>query len=263
MNDQTIRITSAHELVILIRELRIANIGNLLVFRGHSLREYTLTPGITRGSIPVEKITEIESKLYSAFFNDLRDNKIPGEKLSQMIADQPELLSWYSTCLGQHLGLKTRLLDWSDRCETSLYFAVEDKSKHGQDGSLWIFRCPAEMIHGQTKYKEFTGTSLPDHNLSGLLSMPLFPNDNTSSIAERRISRQGGKFYTQPAELLKIPMDMQPELKGHLIEIIIDGASKPQIKAELAKFNQNGEFNYYDNPAINSQVKKINDQFWY
>jgi hypothetical protein len=262
MNNQTIRITTAQELKTLIRYFQKSNIGNPLFFRGHSLVKYSLTPGITRGTIPTDQLVEVERKLYGEFYNDFRDNKIPGEKLSQMLEGQPELLSWYSVCLAQHLGLKTRLLDWSNRWETSLFFAVEDESKHGQDGSFWVFKCPHDLIYGQSHYKEFTNVALPEHNKRGLVNMPIFPNDDQMTTSERRINRQGGKFFTQPSELINVPMNEQPDLKDHLIEIIIGGSSKAAIKAYLDKFNQNREFNYLDSPIINAQVEKINTRYW-
>lgn len=227
------------------------------------MREYKLLPNISRHNYTVDEFKEIESLMFDDFsglFN--QENNLIRQPFE---AENRELQNkWYALFQGQHIGLKTRLMDWSISWETALMFAVENEKQHGVDGSIWIFRPPREYGYNSPRLKEITCTVDPtDLEVSCMINSPSYwIDENLEYVGERRLGRQAGRFWIQPINKSIVPLDEQEEFSPHLTELIIDGASKAIIKEELIKSGVTVDWHYYRRDEnIDNTLKSINDKY--
>ena len=61
---------------------------------------------------------------------------------------------WNLLIQAQHLGRKTRILDWTLKWEIALWFAVGNECHHDKNGSFFIFNCPNEIVIDNTERKD-------------------------------------------------------------------------------------------------------------
>ena len=117
-------ISSVHQFIRCVEVLqRHASRGRRLIFRGHRNESYELVPGIMRHPVfgkgpSSDEVKEYEKDLLSNF----------AELARPFLANPPRLDRhiWELLALAQHHRLPTRLLDWTYRAGTALFFALED-----------------------------------------------------------------------------------------------------------------------------------------
>ena len=230
-------------------------------YRGHSLREYKLLPGLARYNFEPLEFAQIEKCLYDGFLLGVENGEIDAVRRPFKYAtdENAELKNlWYSLFQAQHLGLKTRLMDWSNSWETTLLFAVENEKHHGKDGSLWIYFCQDENKFNDDKLGQITSQNPLEFKGDGMINSPIYLFDESFDIVgEKRMSRQYGRFWLQSIENSHIPLNEQPQFSKYIREIIIDGDSKAKIKAELSEMGYSLDWNYYRKDEIID--KAIND----
>lgn len=231
-------------------------------YRGHGLRDYKLLSGIGRYNFENYDLQLKEKCLYQSFIEGVEKGEINAVRQPFKDADDSVLRNlWYTLFQAQHLGLKTRLMDWSIGWETSLLFAVENEKHFGKDGSFWIFICQKENLFNADNINEITSVEPLEFTGNAMINSPLYLFDNVFDIiGEKRIGRQSGRFWIQSIEKSKIQLDEQPEFSKHLIEIIIDGDSKAEIKKELTKMGNTLDWNYYrKDETIEANINIINE----
>lgn len=81
-------------------------------YRGHSKDEYKLSPGLFRYSKSIKELINIEKQLLDSFNAEVRFGNIIIQK-SFLKDKYPLSETWVKMFQAQHLGLKTRLLDWT------------------------------------------------------------------------------------------------------------------------------------------------------
>jgi hypothetical protein len=99
-----------------VRKLESPKNTHIDLYRGQS-DQFPLLPSLFRKPNTVAAVKKTESGLLQAL-KDSIPNKIP----------RPEN-DWDWLSFGQHFGLPTRLLDWSENHLTALFFAVKDSPK--------------------------------------------------------------------------------------------------------------------------------------
>jgi len=176
-------------------------------FRGECDWEYLLKPSIGRLFETVnfttkEKLLHFEEHAFNEFYirvyNELREK------------DKFILLA-----VAQHHGLKTRLLDWTFSPLIALFFAVENDSRHGTNGSLITFQATTHLNNYNKQIASPFDERLEEYHL---LFMPdLSP----------RIRAQQGVF-----QLFKNPTQEFRE-GNNLRKFKIPAAHKRAIKMEL------------------------------
>jgi len=231
-------------------------------YRGHGLREYKLLPGLGRFDFNISELSKKEKALYDNFMEKVKNGEIESVRQPFTKGDDFELKNyWYALFQAQHLGLKTRLMDWSIRWETALLFAVDEEKYHGKDGSLWLYLCQGNNLVNTNNIKELTSISPFDYKKNSMINTPIYLFDNVFDIiGEKRFSRQSGRFWIQTLEKSTIPLNEQAEFEPYLREIIIDGDSKASIKKELNDRGYNLDWNYYrKDDSIDENIRKINN----
>lgn len=116
-----IRIKSISELEPIIDKLRWQRFfdGKMEFYRGHGLREYLLKCGLTRYNYSEAEFLQKETEIYEDFvaLYSGRDEyiRLPFTDNDNSFETRNK---WYSLFQAQHIGLKTRFMDWSIRWET-------------------------------------------------------------------------------------------------------------------------------------------------
>lgn len=263
---QGTRIKSVSELKPIIREIQELRIHYDIMenYRGHSLIDYELNCGLARYKLSTQEFKDVEIKLYKDFSSFVTTQ---GEYIRQPFDkdyDNPELRNkWYSLFQAQHLGLKTRFMDWSIGWETALMFAVENEKYFEKDGSFNVFLVPREQLFSSDRISKVSSEIDPfELNDDMMINTPIYMLDNKFDyVGEKRISRQAGRFWVQPVEKGNIPLNKQTEYKNLFLELIIDGSSKKTIKSELEEHGATIDWHYYrKDENIDTEIKKINDR---
>lgn len=262
------RICSVSELDELISPYRIMHIwGFMENFRGQADRNWLLLPGICREGKTKEELPEIEQVLCNNFLDEIKKSNI------RDIRDQPfkeEYFAqnrnfWYTMFQAQHLGLRTKLMDWSISWQTALAFAVEDEKYFDIDGSFWVFVCPPEFqITDGSMAEPIEQVPYFEFKENYMINTPLLLFDNQYDIlGEKRIGLQNGRFWVQSLTKCIVPLNLQPEYNPWIAEIIVDGKSKRKIKEELKSLGQELDRLYYrKDDLIDGTLKNINKQFY-
>lgn len=263
---QGTRITSIDELKPIIREIQELRMYYDIMenYRGHSLLDYELNCGLARYKLSPQEFDEVEKNLFKDFsdFADAQGDYIrqPFDKNSE----NPDLRNkWYALFQAQHVGLKTRLMDWSIRWETALMFAVENEKYFGLDGTFTVFLVPREKLYSTDRISKVSSEIDPfELKEDMMINTPIYMlDDKFDYVGERRISRQSGRFWVQPIEKNSIPLNEQSEYKDFLIEFIIDGESKKTIKEELEQRGATLDWHYYrKDENIDDEIKAINSK---
>ncbi|MBK9220671.1 MAG: FRG domain-containing protein [Saprospiraceae bacterium] len=233
-------------------------------YRGHSLESYKLEPGLSRLTKDSSILKDIEQELQVRFEKEFLPMKLDKLELSKIYNGSTSYeREWKMSLQSQHLGLKTRLLDWSINWRIALMFAIENEVYHGRDGVFWIFFCPREWRYNSARRNEYLSIhpfEIADFYLinQGFLLDRNF-KEYTGSM---RQLRQAGRYTLQPYDKAIIPLESQPEVNQYLIKIIIDGGSKAQIKKDLEE--SEGiilDWAYYKNESeIDEMLKIINTE---
>jgi len=258
------RICSLEELRPIIEKVRWQRFldQKMEFYRGHGLTTYLLKPGITRYDYTAEDLLFRENNIgidYDEFCNVRKDYvRLP---FSDKVNEYQLRNKWYSLFQAQHLGLKTRFMDWTISFETALLFAVDEEKHHGQDGSFWIFRPIKEWEYNDERLLPVT-ESVDPYEVQNymMINTPTYMLDEQFDfVGERRMGRQSGRFWCQSMENCLIPMDQQALLVPHLTEIIIDGDSKAKIKQQLHDKGYTLDWHYYRKDGeVDEELNAIN-----
>lgn len=160
--------------------------------------------------------------------------------------------------VGRHLGMHSRLMDWSASMWKSISFLMNDKDGLLEnDGALWILAYP----HKSVQPEKITPFSFTDHKIHVLREDYYLPDDRDLPIGIKRMDHQNGFFTVQPEDLLDVPIENLVASSGmELIKVIIPKETKALLKGykELVDLR----WMYVDeNEPIIEEVKQLNDKF--
>jgi len=242
MIEKKIRIESITDLLKYSFDLD-ENAGSYL-YRGQANHEWSLIPSVYR------RFERYQAVILEAFLLYILD--IQSIKKSHIYTNHA--VEFLAMC--QHYNIPTRLLDWSDKILTGLYFACEEiREKNGnklyQDGALYIL-----------KKESFNKLQLK--NFKKVTSEPLLVEAN---IVNPRMNSQSGCFMLwgsipiNPETTETYDLDEYCNLKlknDSIIKLIIPKEKKEQFLKELdEKFQINKKSVYIDKDNhINKELEK-------
>lgn len=232
------------------------------IFRGQTAafgkKGERLTPGIFRHKEYDSK--DIEREIYTDFYNRIRFHP------SQIIdLSNP----WELLCYAQHIGVPTRLLDWTINPLVAAYFAVEDgykDTKELQDGMIFILNVsdftPQHERVERLGYRGINISDLPANPsyLRWLEGKSKSEKDKLTGIQiiqppliDPRIQAQSSLFSVHLDD--KDPHDSV--FKEHLAHFTIPAARKSLIKTQLYRMGIHAGALY---PDVNGLGRYLTDR---
>jgi len=233
------------------------NLGFVEHFRGQSHNKYKLLSGLGRYGFAIEKLIEGEKNIFREFKYQIESGIFEFIQVPFYPEKFPYKKDWFHLFQAQHIGLHTRMTDWTMNFEVALYFCVEDENNFGIDGQFWYFCVPPEFIcnsFSPNNLKSIYDTHPFSNEKNLMINQPFYQNESEiKKIAEDRRFNQSGRFFIQASSKIKTPLEEQEDLKPYLQKFIVDGKSKESIKNELIERGITKEFIY---PAENLNIKK-------
>lgn len=258
------RIYSIHDLnpfreVIAKLPIHFGHSGWKAHYRGQSKDKYKLESGIHRFKKNFDDLKEREAALYFDFIKRVEVGEFDFIKPPKKHTDYEFSNEWSYLFQGQHLGLATRLLDWSLGWDKALLFAVNEEKYHGEDGNYWIFLVPEEW-YIKTNVQDLLNTNPLKLAQPKFINFPFF-QETMALHGEENRWKQVGRFFVQDFDSGLTPMEEQTELKPLLFKFIIDGDSKAAIKKELNDRQIIMDSIYRTNNSLESSLKSLNNKF--
>ena len=200
-------------------------------YRGQANECWQLVPSSAREFKNVNDLKNYE-------LNIIRElTKLKAKKgLEKFFCDSPEKYEfnneWDLIWQAQHLGIPTRLMDWTLDFKVALYFAVSCVEQYNMDGVVWVFRVPSivEDLHNNFKYINPT-----QYSKTSMLNISIYMNENPE-LRPGEINKisQGGRFLCQSFKNSLIPLEQQLEFIPYLEKYIIPKELKKEIRVYLS-----------------------------
>jgi len=205
--------------------------------------------------IDVELFNRFKTEIYNDDLTKLEDS------LQDKNAESHEL-DWKLFFQAQHLGLKTRLMDWSLNWKIGLLFCVENETDFGSDGQFWVFFCPKRWRYNYEERKRLYAKNPFEINEPHMVHIPFLLDEGwEEQVGRQRVARQSGRFFITSYEQSVSPIETIPEIDQYIIKFIIDGEAKRMIKKELEDEGITLDWAYYRNQEnVDATIKNINDE---
>lgn len=220
----TITISSFSEYISYVEK----NYGKHHLFRGLKKKTYPLIPKIGRDSYVQRCSTDPVQRLFD--LQDLEERTM-GEfvKMSVPHMDLRKMDSWDQWTIGQHHGLPTRFLDWTENPLIAAYFATEDA-----DDDVAV--CVTDRTQFNVGTDDISDVfSLPDGD-DVLLHVPSYIN--------ARIIAQKGVFTVHKDPTLPLDQTKINDVLCNVDQLIIPKAALREFVKDLDWFGINRSFIY-------------------
>jgi hypothetical protein len=246
-------------LVDSIRQRRIYNPFILEHYRGQGRPEYQLVANVSRTLKSALDVRAKEEKLLSNLQQALKVEKLEKVlRIDDKLTKEENL--WNIHIQAQHLGVPTRLLDWSLKWEVGLWFAVENPKNDDVDGQFWVFSVP-DNIHLIDDRVSFYDMDIHNLDQTYFINAPIYWSDEIfDQTGEIRRMRQHGKFSISPYVKSFVPLEDQAEVIPHLEKYCIPAKIKEQLRLELTAKGIYDQWLYYrerENENLNKIIERI------
>ena len=233
-----------------VLEKRIADFRSIcrygFLFRGLSDSNYNLLPSIAR-----ENLYDIAKEKDAIELLKVRKRGDWGEFAESLDEDL------FYSATARHLGLPSRLLDWTSSLETALSFAIYGNVGH--PGTLWVMAIDTLVGIKQESRSPFGIADSMVHILKSEYFSPRQKHCMTKWPAgTQRDFKQGGHFTVTAPEYSGIPLDEMPALPEcgiTLIPIILSVLEKKTLRKSGKFENPNRRLL----PDPDAETKKIID----
>lgn len=222
------------------------------LYRGHASMGFKLLSMIGRKQPINGDLIDCERKC----LNDFKDLVKNENWLQYKIGSYNE--DMYYLSIGRHIGLACRLLDWTSKLETALYFAALDKDYKSEDGQLWVMCYPDSIDDRNAKVDPFGIDKLT------LVKENYWSKDDTPAYNQplgiaRRFS-QNGFFTITSTEQLTIPLDKIDKSDVHFIPFKIAASGKEDILNHLQGYD--AFLRLSTSSKIEVDIKEINANYF-
>lgn len=219
-------------------------------YRGQASENWSLIPGLYRGSIVSAREREI-----------CRDFKLSAARHLRHIPDND--IDWLFTM--QHYGLPTRLLDWTESSLAALHFAVATELPNDEDAAVWTLDPTSlnEVALGVRSVPTSQSLDLGKHILSHAPEArveAVFPCAVRPLRENERIDAQKGCFtlhghWKDGLELIAEQLNSTKKCrKIRMTTIAINGSAKRGI---LRQLHSNGISHYSLFPDLEGLSRDI------
>lgn len=222
------------------------------LYRGHASSKYELLSSAGRKQ-PINGIwLDSERNCLNKFKELVKDENWQQFKIPSYNEDM------FFMSIGRHLGLDCRLLDWTAKLETALYFAISDNNSIVEEGYLWVMCYLGSIDDSDANLAPFSinKLTLVKENFWSTNDTPL--KEQPLGIA-RRYS-QNGFFTITPTELLTTPLN---ELETDVISFIpikISASAKVDILNHLRGYEE--YLHLSTSSIIEEEIKIINSKYF-
>ena len=207
----------------------------LTFFRGQ-IFDWPIKPNITRNSaLTNTEILEIEKEAYTEF-NSYSEGLNILEHFENEVTEFAQ--DWHNLFQAQHLGLYTRLTDWTQDEKSSMFFAIDDLNKNfiKDNGVIWIYKCPYYPeddslinFNRDEDYHFFNQNPFKLKKAYLVKHYSQFNEDFENYAGEIRKFRQDGSFIISTSEDISKPIEDIDFIKPHLTKVIIRASLKNEI----------------------------------
>lgn len=246
-------IDNYNDAMALKRELSFSQMkGYHLLYRGHASNKFELVPIVGRKNPINGNLLDSEALC----FNDYKNKIVKQEWIKYKVPSYNDDLFYMS--IGRHLGLYCRLLDWTARLETALYFASSDVNCMCENGHLWIMFYRDKIYAASTKLDPFDTESV-----SLIKEDYITPDDksiNDFPLGQLRRFKQNGFFTIVPTNLLTTPLDKIPLNNMVLRKLEITANAKNDILSKLPKCYK--DYLCISNSKIDTEINCINSMYF-
>jgi len=198
------------------------------LYRGHASMGFKLLSMIGRKQPINGDWIDCERKCLNDFKDLVKDENWLQYKIRSYNEDM------FFLSIGRHIGLYCRLLDWTAKLETALYFAASDIEYKNEDGQLWVMCYPDSIDDRNAKVDPFEIDKLT------LVKENYWSEDDTPANNQplgiaRRFS-QNGFFTISPTDQLTMPLDNLDTGDIHFVPFKIAASAKEDILNYLADY---------------------------
>jgi len=248
---------------MILNQIDLSYSDHFTVFRGQ-IEDWNIKACIARDA----KMSEIEilKKEKSLFEESVKNFDIQDHpyKDSYHYAQ-----TWFDLFQLQHLGIKTRLVDWTRTKEHALFFAIDDckKKSTNKNGVIWIYKCPRTQFMNFDSKSELGSLNKNPFELNDwylIKHSSLFDDGYWVALGAIRKFRQDGCFIIPPSDQLQTSMQGVTSIEPYLEKIIIHPQLKKEIKLYLPD-DLRGYLYAAHHPtciSIQEKVNKLNNKYF-
>ncbi|EGU0168823.1 FRG domain-containing protein [Vibrio parahaemolyticus] len=213
-----VRCESWNAFIDFIHSENAVNLSDAYCFRGHASENWQLKSTLKR-SLELNSASYLpsaEKDILDSFKNYCLGRR--GHNPAQLTENE-----WWA--LGQHFGLKTPLLDWTESPYVAAYFAFNTEYHETENVAVWML---AKNIN---TYPEISRLA-PNHHLDFLRP---YLDENA------RLLNQRGLFVRTPEMMCVSDWIAQFHQSGHiaLAKVLIPAVEKKRVLSSLDKMNIN------------------------
>lgn len=250
------KIRDISDLNEIIKEVPFRRMGGFTAFyRGESSSAYKIRPTLCRFDNDISHLQKVEGLLINDFQNELRNNNLSNLiQKSTMLNKHKFIDDWFNLFQYQHLGLPTRLVDWSASYEDALYFAVDSEQKWDEDGQYWVYLCPQMLFYPDNRKSDYLDNSLKSIKGTLFINHPFQEIIKNKTLAEYRRYNQAGRFSIQSLEESITPFEIQDIKGGEIYRFLVDKDSKEKIFHQLGDRKINYTRIYHEEIPILKEI---------
>lgn len=248
LSDTPKTITSIKELDDLITMIGwFRSQGYHFLFRGHADKSFRLLPTIVRNKV---RDYSQEKEIFESFKSI---SKSFGYDKYYMNSFDENL---FYLGIGRHLGLFSRLIDWTAGIYEALSFLMDAKNMD-KDGELFILAFQKDEVELENRDPFL----IEDNKIHVLQEHYFLPDETDFPLGIYRRFRQHGFFTVQTEELLNIPLEKLAEQSGFkLFKVAIPKETKAFLKNCNELVSLDWLYVNNDEPII-KEIEKLNDRF--
>jgi hypothetical protein len=239
-----LKIDDIHKLNDLVAYYQTYNCSKYIpFFRGES-QIRPIRCGLARTFKTSRELIEIEKNVYNDFIISISFKKYLRD--DSYDRNFKYFSKWINIFQSQHLGLKTRLIDWTQCFNTALNFVVTNEKKINQEGVLWVYKCPdnEDYLINFNDYENYLYYNSDPYKLKQTMLIKhytLIDNNYSILLGEKLRFRQDGSFVLLSNNDLIIPFEDHKKFKIFIDKLIIS----PKLKLEIREKIMTDDFNYF------------------